>query len=96
MRSASVELLPTEVLERTWPASEAEPMLTRRFRDGRLIMTIDRHEYLGYRVWAPHHGRHVITLDGTVIQSALPRTASPRWQRLFFAQVLPLAATLQG
>jgi hypothetical protein len=60
------------------------------------MMSIDRHHELGYRIWAPRHGRHVVSADGATIRSALPQVAPWRWQRLLFAQVLPLAAALNG
>ena len=34
--------------------------------------------------------------DGSRVRSALPRIASWRWERLLFAQVLPLASALRG
>jgi hypothetical protein len=83
-------------LERDWPAAESEAAVELRYPDGRLFMSIRRHPDLGYRIWAPHHGRHVVSSDGTEIRSALPRRAVLAWQRLFFAQTLPLAAALQG
>ena len=41
-------------------------------------------------------GRHLVSLDGRYVVSALPQRSPWIWQRLLFAQVLPLAATLQG
>lgn len=67
-----------------------------RFADGRLFMAIDRHPERGFRISAPRHGRHIVSADGREIRSALPRRAALAWQRLFFAQTLPLAAALQG
>lgn len=90
------ELVSTEALERFWRPHEASRLLERRFPDGQPMMTIDRHDELGYRIWAPRHGRHLVSRDGLLVRSALPRVPAWRWQRLFFAQVLPLAASLQG
>lgn len=59
-------------------------------------MTIDSHPTLGYRIYAPGHGLHVVSHDGREIYSALGNVEQWRWQRLMFAQALPLAATLQG
>lgn len=64
--------------------------------DSRLFLGIRHHPELGYRIWAPRHGRHLVSPDGTTILSALPQRTSLGWQRLFFAQALPLAAVLQG
>ncbi|MCP9485219.1 MAG: hypothetical protein MSC30_05135 [Gaiellaceae bacterium MAG52_C11] len=83
-------------LERDWPRTGVEHPVDLRFPDGRLFMSIDRHPERGYRIWAPRHGRHVVSPDGREIRSALPRRSALGWQRLFFAQTLPLAAALQG
>ena len=83
-------------LEREWREEEADRAVELRHPDGRLFMSISRHPDLGYHVWAPRHGRHVISNDGRQIWSALPRRSPLGWQRLFFAQTLPLAAALQG
>lgn len=95
-RRASLELVSPETLEREWRPHEAAPVVDRRFPDGRPFMIIERHDELGYRIWAPRHGRHLVSADGRRIRSALPRDSTWRWQLLFFAQVLPLAARLQG
>jgi hypothetical protein len=83
-------------LERDWRDAESEPAVELTHPDGRLFMSIRRHRELGYRIWAPRHGRHVVSTDGTEILSALPQRGVMSWQRLFFAQTLPLAAALQG
>jgi hypothetical protein len=83
-------------LERAWRPREASTVLERRFSDGRLVMSVEHDPELGFRVYAPRNGRHLVSPDGTRIVSAVPGTAPWRWQRLLFAQVLPLAATLQG
>jgi len=83
-------------LERSWPDEGVEHPVDVRFPDGRLFMSISRHSERGYRIWAPRHGRHIVSADGREIRSALPRRATLAWQRLFFAQTLPLAAALQG
>ena len=67
-----------------------------RHPDTRLFLGIRHHPEAGYRIWAPRHGRHLVSLDGTTILSALPQRAQLGWQRLFFAQALPLAAVLHG
>jgi hypothetical protein len=83
-------------LEREWPEEGSEHAVELRYPDGRLFMSIRSHAEAGYRIWAPRHGRHLVSADGREIRSALPRRASLSWQRLFFAQTLPLAAALQG
>jgi hypothetical protein len=71
-------------------------LLDRRFPSGGQMLRIEHFEGLGYLVAAPRYGRHLISPDGCRIRSALPRVPALQWQRLFFAQVLPLAAVLQG
>lgn len=83
-------------LDGDWPEHDVERPVDLRFPDGRLFMSIDRHPEAGYRIWAPRYGRHVVSADGREIRSALPRRTPVAWQRLFFAQTLPLAAALQG
>ncbi len=60
------------------------------------MMSVERADNVGYRIYAPRHGRHIVSSDGTTLYSALPSVPAWRWQRLLFAQVLPLAAALQG
>ena len=47
-------------------------------------------------VAAPGFGEHFVASDGTAIESRLSEVAGDQWQRLFFAQVVPLAAAAQG
>jgi hypothetical protein len=95
-RTTSLEAMSPRALERHWRGRDAVTIADPRLPDGRRIMNIEHHEELGFRVWAPRHGRHIVSGDGAQIRSALPRVAPWRWQRLLFAQVLPLAAMLQG
>ena len=85
-----------EEVEAAWRLEDGEALLERRHPNGRLFLRIDSHERDGFRIWAPYYGRHLVALDGCSIASALPRVPPVRWQRLFFAQVLPLSAALQG
>jgi hypothetical protein len=83
-------------LRRRWPEDESERVLGRVRMDGRTIMVVDEHPELGFHIWAPYYGRHLVSPDGTEIRSALPAIPAWRWERLLFAQVLPLAAALNG
>lgn len=94
-RRAVVELVSVSALDRSWPVREAKSVVERRFPDGAAMLQIDHHPEMGYRVWAPGHGRYVVSPAGDRIRAALP-LRTWRWQRLFFAQVLPLAAALRG
>ena len=80
----------------SWRYPRGEILIDRRHADGRLMIGIDRPERSSYRVWAPGHGRYLISEDGLRIQAAVGRGPAWSWQRLLFAQVLPLAAALRG
>ncbi|MEX0815873.1 MAG: hypothetical protein WD027_00370 [Gaiellales bacterium] len=95
-RATTWELVTDVELASTWNAKEAVSLLDRRHLSGRPMLAIDHHEALGYRLAAPGFGRHIVSGDGQTVRSVLPNVAPWRWQRLLFAQVLPLAANLQG
>jgi hypothetical protein len=63
---------------------------------GEPYLRIDRHPELGYRIEADGHGAHLLSLDGRAATCAPRVGADWAWHRLFFAQVLPTAAALQG
>ena len=86
----------TEELRRAWPFRDAERLLERTLPDGRPMMVVEHHEDVGFHVWTPRHGRHLVSPDGAHVWCALPRIAAWRWERLLFAQVLPLTAALRG
>ena len=83
-------------LRRAWPSGDAERVLERTRPNGRPMMVVERHDELGFHIWAPYYGRHLVSADGASVRSALPSVAPWRWERLLFAQVLPLAAALRG
>jgi len=83
-------------IDSAWPINEGRVIHERRHPDDGLFLRVDRRDCIGYRVWAPYYGRHLVSPDGTSIESALPRVPFAGWQRLFFAEILPLAACLQG
>jgi hypothetical protein len=95
-RQVSLHPSGSDELERAWDAGTAETVVELRFPDGRAMMRIEHHPPEGFRIWAPRHGRYVVSADGRRVRMAVPGLRSWRWQRLLFAQVLPLAATLQG
>ncbi len=90
-----VELLSAAELDGSWRPRGAELIIDRRLGDKRL-MTIEHDADRGYRIWASRFGRHIVSNDGLNVSSALPPVTPSRWQRLLFAQVLPLAAALRG
>jgi len=83
-------------LRSVWSGSDARRTLDRRYPGGRLFLAVDHDERLGYLIRAPRFGQHIVAADGRTITSVLPRIAQWRWERPFLAQVLPLAAVLQG
>jgi hypothetical protein len=83
-------------IDGAWPVAEGRVLHERRHPDDRLFLRVDSRDGVGYRVWAPYYGRHLVSPDGASIESALPRVPFARWQRLFFGEILPLAACLQG
>ena len=50
----------------------------------------------GYRVEAPGHGLHLLSPDANELLLSLPAGPAWVWQRLLFAQTLPIAARLKG
>lgn len=94
--SARLEEATPQELARAWSRRGAETLLERVWPDGRPMLSVERSEEAGYHIWAPRYGRHLVSPDGARVRSALPRVASWRWERLLFAQVLPLASALQG
>ena len=94
-RGARWELASPAEVERRWRGVASRCLVDWRYADGRPMLRVDGGDG-GYRVYAPRFGRHHVSADGRRIVSALPRLAAWRWQRLFYAQTLPLAAALQG
>lgn len=83
-------------IDDAWPVSEGRVLLERRHPDNRLFLRVDSLAGVGYRVWAPYYGRHLVSPDGAFVASGLPRVPFVRWQRLFFGEILPLTACLHG
>jgi hypothetical protein len=67
-----------------------------RGAEGELVLTVDRHPELGYLIDAPGHGGHLLSPDGCSAACVPAVGEGWPWHRLFFAQVLPTAAALQG
>lgn len=95
-RTTRIELVSIRDIESRWPAQEATRVVDRKYADGRPMLRIDRHEAIGYRVWWPGNGRHLVSLDGKKIRSVLPEVSPWRWHKFLFTVVLPLAAKLRG
>ena len=94
--STVITLTSAVELDSAWRGGEREVLVDLRQPDGTRAITVEHRPDLGFRIWMPRYGRHVISDDGSHIRSALPKISSHRWQRLLFAQPLPLAALLRG
>jgi hypothetical protein len=95
-RRTTCRAVTAQELDGACPAEGWTQDVDLRHPDARLFLGIRHHPEAGYRIWAPRHGRHLVSADGTTILSALPQRTQLGWQRLFFAQALPLAAVLHG
>jgi len=92
----SITQASTEELREAWIDAAATCLLERSLPDGTLGMRVECRDGYGYRVHAPGHGEFFISVDGSLVRCAPADGPSWRWQRPFFAQVLPIAATLKG
>ena len=95
-RRVAIELAEARVLDRAWRPGRRSTYSSGDFPTAACVMSVQHDSELGYRIYAPRVGRHLVANDGRQVTSALPDIAPWRWQRLLFAQVLPLVATLQG
>jgi hypothetical protein len=83
-------------IRRAWPRHGTTVVYERPDSRGRPGMRIEQSAEGDYRIAAPLHGRHIVSADGRSVDAAIASIPYARWQRLLFAQVLPLAATLHG
>jgi hypothetical protein len=83
-------------LERRWGAAGSDAERTRELREGgAVVLSVDLAEPAGYLLWAEGVGRVLVSADGgEVLCDPLPER--PDWAFILPAQVLPLAATLNG
>jgi hypothetical protein len=92
--TATVRPISSKELRDLW-AGDAETIVCRRQRNGRPMLVVER-SGRAYRVRAPRYGDHIVSADGRSVACVIPRHGEWRWQRLLYAQSLPLAAQLQG
>lgn len=71
-------------------------LIERRKHSGELVMRITQRHDFGYRVEAPEHGTFTVPPNGSAIYHERLQRPTWRWHRPLCAQVLPIAATLQG
>ncbi|MGH2852757.1 MAG: hypothetical protein ACRDLF_01000 [Solirubrobacteraceae bacterium] len=81
--------------EPAWPDS-AEVVCDQRELDGGVSFRIEAHPEVGYLIWGPAYGSHLLSADGGRVLSMPGKCAEEAWQRLLIAQVLPFAALLRG
>jgi hypothetical protein len=79
--------------EAAW--GDAECVFQPRFTDGESHFTVRRGER-GYWLSFDEFGRYAVSLDGREAQCEADAVPVERCERFLFAQVLPLAAVLQG
>ncbi len=92
---AKVRLDP-QGLARRWDAAGSNAVRMRELREaGAVVFTVDLAEPAGYRLWAEGVGRVLVSSDGGEIRCD-PLPTRPDWAFILPAQVLPLAATLNG
>lgn len=80
---------------RPW-AAPAETLVDLRRPSGAAFMSVERDAAGSFRIAAPGFGEHFVAADGATIETRVPEVAEDQWQRLFFAQVVPVAAAAQG
>jgi hypothetical protein len=96
LRRVMLERVDAAALDAFCGSAPAERLVDFRFADGDPMMRIDARGGAGFEIQAPRHGSHLVSPDGALVRSVLPEDGSRRWERLLAAQVLPLAAALQG
>src|SRR6266576_5240355 len=79
-RRTRVEFLATDEFDSRWSSHDAVRLFQLAFAGGKPMLTVDHHAERGYRIWAPHHGRHLVALDGRTIFSAPPTRRGWWWQ----------------
>jgi hypothetical protein len=89
---ATVRRVEPALLASVWDLP-AERLLEREFR-GEIAMTFERAE--DYRIWAKGFGRYLVSADGCEVRCEQGGIPDHVQERFLFAQVVPLAAVLQG
>lgn len=64
--------------------------------DGTVSFRIEAHPEVGYLLWGPRYGAHLLSADGRQLRCATADVSDEAWQRLLVGQVLPFAAVLNG
>jgi hypothetical protein len=80
---------------RDWPGG-GKLLCDQRDPEGSIAYRIEAHAGVGYRIWGPDYGTHLLSPDGRRLRCFTGATEPGGWQRLLIAQVLPFASALQG
>lgn len=95
-RTVAVRVVGAAAVSERWQPREARRIVERLSSDGRRVLAVYEDPAIGYRIEAPEIGVHLVSVDGTEVLLPEPRGPDWFWQRLLFAQTLPIAAALQG
>jgi hypothetical protein len=95
-RAVELSVVEESALSERWQPREPRRIVERRLADGSLVLAVDEDPTNGYLIEAPEVGVHLVSSDGGEVLLAVPQGPDWFWQRLLFAQTLPIAAALQG
>jgi hypothetical protein len=96
-RRTSVQVAGAPALAGAWPADEGEFLFRQPLADGRPALTLERHDGLGFRIFAHGYGHWLVSPDGSSIRA--PSAGGMEdwlWERFLVGQVLPFATLLEG
>ena len=94
-RELALELAAADAPPPAWP--EAAQVICEELASAQTLnFRIEAHPDVGYRLWGPDYGCHVLSADGRRLLCAPGGLAEHAWQRFLIAQVLPFAALLHG
>jgi hypothetical protein len=96
-RRARFDVTTPSDLDSRWRAEEAEFLFRQPLPNGRSALTLERHDTLGFRMFAHRYGHWIIDHDGSSILAAAPDDLERwLWERFLVGQVLPFVALLRG
>ena len=95
-RSVRLEIASPAEVARSWSSRGGGPLLRSPGTRGDPLLTLDAHPHGGLLARADGFGAYLVDPDGRRILLAPGPVEGWRWQRLLTAQVIPVAALLQG
>ena len=78
-----------------WPDTSSI-ICDERALDESVNFRIETHPDVGFLIWGPRYGAHLLSTDGSELRCFPEGQERGAWQRLLIAQVLPFAALLHG